>query len=737
VAEIRADLLSLLGDRVVVLHGPSSGDPDAELSGRDLDCGVRGLDPVWPLRLRDGWRLCQCLHYDLKAWYWVLERNGQMASLDALEDPRGLGRDGFPTILLDDEPPEATEGTRAAYLTAKRLRKGIRAEAEWLRIGRLAGQDPDRFLQALGAVIGSRWARRLSPSCLAGRPPDAALWRGARWRQRLRRVRTPARALTVLVLGARRQLWRVTRPTGLYVLVTGPDGSGKSTLAHDLPQLCGSAFRRKLRYHWRPEFLPRLGKLAGKGKLNPSQPHARPPYSRSASLLLLGYYWLDYLLGGWLRVWPFRMRSGLFVNERGWWDIAVDPRRYRLDVPASLVRRMGALLPRPDLALVLEAPAAVLKQRTSEITEAELERQLGAWQNTLPAGIRRVRLDASAQLDELRNQAREAVVGVLEGRATSRLGAGWTRLSPGGSSRWALPRGPRPVARAGLAVYHPTTARALLGWQAARLLASLGALRLLPRQDAPPPPVRAALAAHLPSGGTLAVARTTHRDRYVALIVDGRGTRRGIAKVAGDPGSAAALDREADAIATLGRLLPAPLAAPEILAHQPGLLLLEAVPWRPRLRPWELDEEVAWALGAFFRAGSDLARGRTGPAHGDCAPWNLLRTAHGWVLVDWEDATEAAPPFFDLFHYVVQAHAMLGRPSRRAVLEGFGDGRGRVGRAVRAYCDGAGLPMHQAVVDLAAYLREVESRLLPLAAGEHDGTPARQRLLQGLEELGA
>jgi hypothetical protein len=82
-----------------------------------------------------------------------------------------------------------------------------------------------------------------------------------------------------------------------------------------------------------------------------------------------------------------------------------------------------------------------------------------------------------------------------------------------------------------------------------------------------------------------------------------------------------------------------------------------------------------------------------GPGPRRLRPWSLLRTADGWVLIDWEDAAAAEAPFLDLCHYLVQGHAMLGRPSRQAVLDGFRDQRGWVGLAVAAYADGAGLPV--------------------------------------------
>ena len=139
---------------------------------------MTGLDRRWPLRLPDGWRLCQVLHYDLKGWYWVLERDGQVVCLDTVDDPRGLGRDGFPTARFHPEQDlTAPAEVQAAYLTAKRVRKGDLRDAEWARIGRLAGRDPGGYRAALAAVVGDRLvgpARRPGPGRAAPRPGAGA-----------------------------------------------------------------------------------------------------------------------------------------------------------------------------------------------------------------------------------------------------------------------------------------------------------------------------------------------------------------------------------------------------------------------------------------------------------------------------------------------------------------------------------------------------------------------------------
>lgn len=687
-SQLPPELVSLLGGHVILLHTPASDGSAPRLNGQAVECAVLRLDQRWPLRLGHGWRLCQCLQHDLNGWSWVIERQGRVVELRTIDDPMGLGRDGFPTSQLAGAPTVAPDDVLAAYLAAKQLRMGMSTSPEWDRIGRLARTNPGGFVDAFAAVVGQRAARLILESLLHGQPPGPAAWRRARRQQRLRRIRTPTRAIAVLTDGARRHLSRITHPTGLFILLVGRDGSGRSALARSLPELCCGLFRHARRYHT-------------------ADPRDRPSYGRVASLFLAGYHWLDTALGGWLRDWPFRMRTGLLVREGGWWDLAADPGRYRLAVPSRLIRVLGALLPRPDIALILNSQATA-------------------------GSVRSVHLDTSGTVHQVAQDAREAVLDVLESRAIARLGAGWSAPSRR-SGRWLLPRGPGTMARAGLAIYQPVTARGLLGWQAARLLASCGAFRLLPRGEAPPREVRKALAPYVPRGGTLAVARTHHPGRYVVLLLDSAANCQGVAKVASDSEDGTTLDREATAIVQIGQLLKPPVSPPRVLAHDSGLLILEPVSWRPRLRPWRLDEDVAHVLGVLFRTGARGQAGGLGAAHGDCTPWNLLRTERGWVLIDWEAASFAEPAFFDVFHYIIQAHTLLGGPSMRAVLDGALEGRGWVGRAVGAYADGARLALGDVPNRLATYLRTVETRFLPLRAGEKAGIRERERLLERLE----
>ena len=65
--------------------------------------------------------------------------------------------------------------------------------------------------------------------------------------------------------------------------------------------------------------------------------------------------------------------------------------------------------------------------------------------------------------------------------------------------------------------------------------------------------------------------------------------------------------------------------------------------------------------GAGHRRGAGTRLRRHGPVvHGDFAPWNLLRTADGIALVDWESSRFELDPMYDLAHFVASKGALLG-----------------------------------------------------------------------------
>jgi hypothetical protein len=200
-----------------------------------------------------------------------------------------------------------------------------------------------------------------------------------------------------------------SHPRGLVVLVAGPDGAGKSSVARVIADELASEAACVVHEHWRPGLLPHPRAILGaRGTGESARPQERALHGPFVSLALLGYYWLDFLLGGWLRHHPVRRGGGVVIVERGWWDIAVDGRRYRLSVPPSVVKALGYLLPRPEVALVLHGDPRALVVRKGELASAEIDRQNAAWATTR-AAREQVVLDATAPEAVVQKRALSAV----------------------------------------------------------------------------------------------------------------------------------------------------------------------------------------------------------------------------------------------------------------------------------------------------------------------------------------
>jgi hypothetical protein len=83
------------------------------------------------------------------------------------------------------------------------------------------------------------------------------------------------------------------------------------------------------------------------------------------------------------------------------------------------------------------------------------------------------------------------------------------------------------------------------------------------------------------------------------------------------------------------------------------LVIVTDISTRRRAHPEpDLDEARAVACALATVSGGFVV-------HGDLAPWNIVPTADGLALVDWEDGCFEEDPLHDLAHYVTRAGALL------------------------------------------------------------------------------
>ena len=418
------------------LMGDTRGLPDAIPGDVDFAVAQSSLVKVPGLLLRfcEGHqaRLVQVMQHELTAFYFTLAWTGpggqpQFLNPDICGDYYRTGR-----LYLNSEELLAS---RALGLEGARSAEGFYvAGAEANFIYYLIKKIDKRDLSnRSGAFLGDLWRsapgentrniRRFWPE------PEATLLAKAAqnnaWAPIIARLPGFQRALRkqrpfstrVAFLDLARKLRRALQPTGLMVVVMGPDGAGKSSVIDAVQASLAPAFRRTRRVHLRPH----LGRTTDVNGTVEANPHGKNAYGWLISLLKLVYLWFDYTVGYWLKIYPQVARSTLVMFDRYYQDLLVDPRRYRFGGSRLLAGFFGKILPQPNIWIFLDAPANVLQERKREVSPQETARQREAYRMlaaTLPGAFV---VDASQNLEQVVAQVDEAILGWLAARARQRL----------------------------------------------------------------------------------------------------------------------------------------------------------------------------------------------------------------------------------------------------------------------------------------------------------------------------
>lgn len=287
---------------------------------------------------------------------------------------------------------------------------------------------PQEFRALLEKTFGAGMAQKVWPYLANGdldatTPYQIRLCHAA-WRVAL--LKNPFKTLSATIEHGYREIRRrAFRPKGSMVAVVGPDGAGKSTFIELLQkELCRCLVKdaddvRIL--HFRPNIFPNLKKLLSGKTYDESaekftDPHRAKPAGRVSSVLRLSYYWLDYLLGYWLRIRSRCIAGKVYVFDRYCYDFIVDPYRSRVKLPDWLRLFFMRMVPEPDLVFFLNCDAATIYSRKQELTQAEIERQLQAYRMLARKNKRFVTLDANKTPTVLCKDAVQHLIEVSFGR---------------------------------------------------------------------------------------------------------------------------------------------------------------------------------------------------------------------------------------------------------------------------------------------------------------------------------
>ena len=260
-----------------------------------------------------------------------------------------------------------------ACILANRVDKRSLDAAHTRQLSALWASEPLKCSEQLERSLGARSARLVAAAALRNEwEPVVAILPTLR-REMMRKLvaAQPASYLARVADKYFRRLKRWTRPRGgLHVVILGPDGVGKSTVIDAVQKRIAPAFLRTRYQTFACSLL---------GSRDKASPHALPPRSFAASLLKAAWWLACYTLGYYASIYPTLVRGGLVINHRYLLDAIVDPRRYRYAGPMRLLRAIWSTVPKPDLVIVLDAPADVIYERKRETTLEETERQREAY----------------------------------------------------------------------------------------------------------------------------------------------------------------------------------------------------------------------------------------------------------------------------------------------------------------------------------------------------------------------
>ncbi len=341
-----------------------------------------------------GFFFCHQLYYEVPRGYYLVLVHGQIPRLflhiDCLYDPLGINRYFLTTdrlledVIEKDGVREISAQNRALYLVVKRARKRSMTGAHVRELGTFPQEINTKLEDDFTEIFGKRHSNDVkallaSPSITAANAIVARLHRPMMKRFLLRR---PVRALMFQAYDAYRKACRFIQPTGLFIIILGPDGSGKSTVAEALCVQLARGFRGTMQFHWRPGLLPKLSRstAGSKESSEDSSPALVSEYGSFVSFVRFVYYWLDFVLGYWIKLYPERAGTTCIIGERYFPDVMVHPARYGFSLPAALMRFFSYFVPNPDLIILLQDDPEAIHRRKAELTVPIIAQQIDEYE---------------------------------------------------------------------------------------------------------------------------------------------------------------------------------------------------------------------------------------------------------------------------------------------------------------------------------------------------------------------
>lgn len=216
------------------------------------------------------------------------------------------------------------------------------------------------------------------------------------------------------------KIYRFKKTPGFCIAFLGTDGSGKTTIINSVTKPLTESVHNAFYYeHMRPNLIPNIAQLFGKKKSTQpvTNPHQQKQSGFVGSILRLLYYFTDYVIGFWLKVYPVTVKkSSIWVFDRYYYDFQIDPKRCKIKLPLWILNLLEYFVPKPDLILCLVADPNVVFERKQEIPLVEVESQVAQLKRFCAKNENAVLIDTGESINTTVNKVMNEIIGNMANR---------------------------------------------------------------------------------------------------------------------------------------------------------------------------------------------------------------------------------------------------------------------------------------------------------------------------------
>jgi len=381
-------------------------------------------------------KLIQNLHYDIPyGHYYILQILGAencFLHLDCLYDNYGVNRYHLKTAELlkgavkTENFTHTSSAVEAIYLLMKRSIKGHVDYARLNYLQEVLGHNWQQLIPIISEWYGKQGVDKVKELLSASPELASPIFKELKiiLEQRFKLIH-PIRFILSIGLTKYRQVKRFFTPSGLFVVILGPDGCGKSTVTEALPRELQRGYRNIWQFHWRPGLLPKLGRTNSSvlpdGEIQNLAPPSVSKYKGGVSLIRFVYYWLDFVLGYWLRIYPKKAQTTLVIGERYFPDVLVNPVRYGFSVSPWIMRLAAKCVPQADMIILLDDDPVAINARKDELSVEAITDLLDKYKKELSHWKNPVIVNTANGVDDVVEQVKKLILDETSRQTVNRI----------------------------------------------------------------------------------------------------------------------------------------------------------------------------------------------------------------------------------------------------------------------------------------------------------------------------